>query len=222
VRYVSQYIAAIWADWLSRMSSVASLVFTAIGLSFRLTELGHARYWLAAAFVSYVIASFRVWYKTRPDLHIEKAAVFLDTGGAPEQLIPLNVPTYATFMLSLVNRHPATTSIVDYHLLVNMHSEAWLVGETMRVRGFKLDNRGEQLDLDVCKGMPMPQGSLISGWVRFAFNTDVRERRFKLTVTDAYGVAHHIDGTLPPHFSKRVQFTYANPEASQSPQIDQS
>src|SRR6185436_15490140 len=65
MRYVRQFLCAIWADWASRMSGIAGLILIAIALVFRLTEVAQARYWLAAAVVCYVIASFSVWQKEK-------------------------------------------------------------------------------------------------------------------------------------------------------------
>jgi len=63
--YLKQYFIAIWADWVSRMSTIASVLFIFLALVFRLTEIGQARYWIAAALVAYAIASFSTWRKER-------------------------------------------------------------------------------------------------------------------------------------------------------------
>lgn len=64
MRYVREYFAAIWADWVSRMSGIAGLILIVIAFAFRLTEAGQATYW-AAAVVSFVIASFSAWRTER-------------------------------------------------------------------------------------------------------------------------------------------------------------
>lgn len=63
--YLKQYLAAIWADWVSRMSGVAGLLLIVIAFAFRLTEVGQARYWLGAAAACFVIASFSAWRTER-------------------------------------------------------------------------------------------------------------------------------------------------------------
>jgi hypothetical protein len=60
-RLIGDYLAAIWKDWLSRMTTIASLIFVVIGLAVRITEVGQARYWIAAAVACYIVASFQVW-----------------------------------------------------------------------------------------------------------------------------------------------------------------
>jgi hypothetical protein len=65
IRLIRQYIGAIWKDWISRMSSIASLTLVVLALVFRLTELGQARYWIAAAMACYVVASFVAWKTER-------------------------------------------------------------------------------------------------------------------------------------------------------------
>jgi hypothetical protein len=66
--YLKQYFAAIWEGWLSRMSTIASVLFIIVALVFRLTEIGQARYWIGAAVASYAIASFSAWRKERLSL----------------------------------------------------------------------------------------------------------------------------------------------------------
>ena len=70
MRYVRQYITAIWSHWVSRMSGIASIIFIIVALVFRVTEVGQARYWVAAAVLSYVVASFLAWRKDR--LNVER------------------------------------------------------------------------------------------------------------------------------------------------------
>ena len=36
-RLIENYLAAIWKDWLSRMTTIASLIFVVTGLVFRIT-----------------------------------------------------------------------------------------------------------------------------------------------------------------------------------------
>jgi hypothetical protein len=62
---IRQYLSAIWADWASRMSGIAGLILLGVALVFRLTEVAQARYWIGAATVCYVIASFQAWKKER-------------------------------------------------------------------------------------------------------------------------------------------------------------
>lgn len=47
------------------MSGIASVIFIIIALAFRISEIGQARYWVAAAVLSYMIASFSAWRKER-------------------------------------------------------------------------------------------------------------------------------------------------------------
>jgi len=47
------------------MSGIAGLVLLGIALVFRVTEVAQARYWIGAAVVCYVIASFQAWKRER-------------------------------------------------------------------------------------------------------------------------------------------------------------
>jgi hypothetical protein len=62
---IKQYLAAIWADWTSRMSGIAGLIFLGAALVFGLTEVAQARYWIGAAVACYVLASFQAWKRER-------------------------------------------------------------------------------------------------------------------------------------------------------------
>ena len=70
-RLIGDYLAASWKDWLSRMTTIASLIFVVIGLAVRITEVGQARYWIAAAVACYIVASFQVWKQERTKLESE-------------------------------------------------------------------------------------------------------------------------------------------------------
>lgn len=47
------------------MSGIAGLIFLGVAFVFRLTEVAQARYWIGAAAVCYVIASFQAWKRER-------------------------------------------------------------------------------------------------------------------------------------------------------------
>jgi len=47
------------------MSGIAGLILLGVALVFRLTEVAQARYWIGAAVVCYVIASFQAWKRER-------------------------------------------------------------------------------------------------------------------------------------------------------------
>ncbi len=80
LRDIRQYIIAMWDDWVSRMSDLFSLVFTVIATYVHLTNPSQAKYWAVAAIASYILASYWVWYKHRPDLKVELHGVSFDQG----------------------------------------------------------------------------------------------------------------------------------------------
>jgi len=68
-----KYLASLWADWVARMSGVASVIlaFLAAYLEF-IVKHGKAALWVTAA-ICFVIASYRIWAKEHQALEAKQA-----------------------------------------------------------------------------------------------------------------------------------------------------
>src|SRR5260370_4667578 len=199
MRFVLQYIAAMWADWVSRMSGLASLVFTVVALIFNLKDLGQARYWIAAAMISYVIASFWVWYKHRPDLTIEGKGIWLDAGVTVEELE--RISSYVTIRLCMVNTRSATNAIKSYSLTVEIDGKPREAVPVPCDRLMLNSIRDGFMDLNAHKYSVMQQGWPTEGWVRLLVAgltlDEALDKTFALVVTDVYNVTYKIKGRTP-------------------------
>jgi hypothetical protein len=202
--HIGQYIAAMWSDWLGRMSSTASVIFIIIALIFKLTDVGQARYWIGAAFACYAIASFRVWYKTRPDLKAELQEIFLGSGVTPFE--KLHVKHYLTIVLFLVNTRSEKNAIKDYELVVEVDGQNQ-VGQCVDTTNLLLESTRQGLtNLDELRQSTLEQGQPKDVWTRFAFDLshDVKDKNFILTITDVYDVSYKIKGKTPPIYSDDI------------------
>lgn len=197
---VWQYIAAMWADWISLLSGLASLVFTVVALIFKLKDLGQARYWIVAAVISYVIASFRVWYKHRPDLTIEERGVWLDAGITVEELD--RISSYITIRLFMVNTRLATNAIKSYSLTVEINGKRREATPVPCDRFMLNSTREGLMDLDAHKHSVLQQGWPTEGWVRLLVSgltlDEALDKAFALVVTDIYNVTYKIKRHTPP------------------------
>jgi hypothetical protein len=199
LRSLMEYIAAIWADWLSRMSGIASLAIAFIAAYYELIDNGKPALWIAAS-SCYVIASFMVWYKYHPDLIIEVREVLLDTnygGTLCQSNSPL--PHFVTLLLYISNTRQADNSIRSYELSVNVYGRQfvgqsfWTDGLTQRITW------DEYPDLNKARLAVLKQGTRIEGWLRFGFDGEpsIKGHEFTLTVTDAYNFTRKIKGRIP-------------------------
>ena len=77
---VGAYVRAIWRDWVSRMSGIASVALTFVPV-FVPSAHRHwnAALWTAAA-ACFVFTSYWIWAKTQPILGIEIVSTHLGTG----------------------------------------------------------------------------------------------------------------------------------------------
>src|ERR1051325_5434659 len=135
LRAIWEYTTAIWADWVSRMSGIASLVIAFIAAYYELTDHGKPALWVAAA-SCLLIASFMVWYKNRPDLIIEVRDAVLDSnyGGMIFTNDTSPLPQFLTLTLYLVNTRQANNSIKSYELYVNVFGRK-LLGQSFGTNG---------------------------------------------------------------------------------------
>jgi hypothetical protein len=196
-----------WEDWVSRMSGIFSLIFIAVALGTNLNNRAQAKYWAGAAVLSYIIASFWVWYKHRPDLTIEQEGLYLDAGVTIEELDRLS--SYLTVPLYLVNTCAAQNSIRRYELTVEIDGSTCR-GNPVRTDGLVSKNTGEGLiDLDKFKDSVLIQGWPSRGWVRFLIADvpvdQILNKRFTVTVTDAYKVKYRIKGHTPPDIRVEIE-----------------
>src|SRR4051812_31945939 len=102
---VRDYIVAICSGWISLLSGVFSIAFTAAGL-FGVSERYAPSYWYAAGVLSYIITSFTVWYRVRPRLLVKLDKVFavLDDRGRSVGV---------TSVVHTVNFQPTVNTFID-------------------------------------------------------------------------------------------------------------
>lgn len=200
LRALKEYVAAIGADVVSRISGICSVLLLIIAGFMKLSETGQARYWLYAAVVCYAIAAFNLWYKNRPNLIIELREVLLDTnyGGMLYQSnSPL--PHFVTFTIYISNTRPADNSIKSYELFVNVYGRQ-VVGESFWTHGLTRERTWQAYpDLNKTKMSVLKQGNPTEGWLRFKFDGEpsIKGHKFVLAITDAYNVTHKVKGTIP-------------------------
>lgn len=60
---LKKYFAAVWADWVARMSGIASIILAFLAAYFEfIVKHGKAVLWITAA-LCFIIASYRIWAK---------------------------------------------------------------------------------------------------------------------------------------------------------------
>lgn len=203
VRHIGEYLAAMWADWVSRMSGLASLLIAFLAAYYQLIERGKPALWVAAA-ITYLIASFSVWRKNQPDLSVESEGIFLDSGvsGLEEK------GAYLTIKLLLVNTRMSNNAIKRFELFVVVDGLK-RVGRLTPTDTIIQKSEGDgHIDLNKFKHSPLPQGWPKDGWVRFALDglsvEHVRNKKLVLIVTDAYNIVHKIEAKTPQQPSNDI------------------
>jgi hypothetical protein len=196
MRFVREYIAALWKGWIGAMSSSASLVFLLLGLSLNLTQGFQRRYWLIASFTCYVIASFMAWFRIRPDLSVEIQSVstqpFSFGWSDLEQLRSLVI-----IKLYVVNTRPANNSIKQYRFVIKSTDKEF-VSERFSLNGYALRGIYEDLkDLGTLRHGTLKQGEPLEGYLCFIHSVDPRAHKAVLSITDAYNVSRNLSLTIP-------------------------
>jgi hypothetical protein len=202
--HIGQYIAAMWSDWIGRMSGTASVIFLVIALIFKLTEVGQARYWIAAAFVCYIIASFRVWHKSRPDLKVDLLGIYLSGSVTPFER--LEVKSHLTVILFFVNTRSENNAIKEYELVVDIGGQN-LAGQPVETTQLLLASTRQGLtNLEELQHSVLEQGQPKEIWARFAFDVvhDIKDKDFTLTITDVYGTSYKIKDKTPSGYSDEI------------------
>jgi hypothetical protein len=188
------------ADMISRISGICGVIFLLIAATVKLSEQGEAKYWLYAAFGCYVVAAFKVWHNTRPDLRIKigqatahlNAFTFFDEDPITALVI---------LELYLVNTRPEPNAIETYALHISMKSGRQLRGRNVSLKGLQWGRTGPQLtDLEGTKDAPLAQARPVVGHVGFIVDINdekkLSDERLVLTVTDVYNVSRKIKATI--------------------------
>jgi hypothetical protein len=200
LRAVGEYLTAMCADMLSRISGICGVILLLIAGFVKLSEQGEAKYWLCAAFGCYVIAAFKVWYNTRSDLRIKIRQVTAHLNAFKfSRLDPIS--TLVILELYLVSTRPEPNAIEEYALHISMYNGRQLRGRNVSLKGLQWGRTGRKLiDLESVKDEPLTQGRPVVGHVGFSVNIDDEEKlsgeRLVLTVTDVYNVSRKIKATI--------------------------
>lgn len=208
MRHFFQYIRELFTGWQGIMSSTASIVFLIGAFVWKWAEQGQLRYWLVAAFASFAIASYLTWLRVRPDLRIEIQGISLDHGTTHEEIRDRS-SIYVTVRLCIVNTHSADNSIKTFKLTIDLGKRQKIESAPIPTYGLMLkDVNDDFVDLDEHKYAVLKQGwSSPPGWVRFLLPTAksaIVNKKFTLTVTDAYNVGHRVKGTIPDNLTRDI------------------
>jgi hypothetical protein len=181
------------------MSSTASVVFLVVGFIWNLTVGGQMRYWLCAAFVCYVIASFRLWFRVRPLLRLEIKNLQFESDWSKSRALADGVKFFDVGIdLDVVNTHIADNALRIAEMIVNTDNR----------KGVKHRARTEFSHNTAILKQGYPTRVHID--FRFPDNSldlslNIRGWKYVLRIIDAYGVEHRVKGRLPDKVSNESQ-----------------
>ncbi|MDT7541459.1 MAG: hypothetical protein QOE33_1363 [Acidobacteriota bacterium] len=207
LRAIGEYFLAVWADWISRMSGVASIVISFLAAYSELKDKGKPALWIAAA-ICYLITSFSVWYKNRPDLKIEIRDIAVQLN-AFTLMNRDPMTSLVVLELYLVNTRPANNAIKQYALCIktDKHTlscqDASVYGLRWRqTQAILKDLRSIQYDI-------LMQGKPVVGHLGFIIDDDelgkFSGKKLILTVTDSYNVLRKVTATIPAGSIDRLE-----------------
>jgi hypothetical protein len=191
-----------WSDWIALISGGLGVVFTVIGFFVKTEWLPLVFFILAIA--SFFIASFRMWYKIRPQLIIdlERVTVFEST---------IDNCFVVTFECQFVNTKIENNTIRKYNCIVNPKTDKYK-GKLLQST-YLIDERYPAASLmSQSYGDILYQGIPASYCFGFSFNagTPVLDKDFVLELVDSYNETYKIVGRLPLTFIERT-YPYKNP-----------
>jgi hypothetical protein len=173
------------------MSSTASVVFLAAGFIWNLTAGGQLRYWLCAAFVCYVIASFRLWYRLRPVLRLEIRSILLESDWTKPSVLADGVTFFDVGIdLDVVNTQAADNVLRVAEMVVHADNRKALEHEARVEFSHNMSILKQGCPTRVHVDFRFPDDSL-------DLSLDIRGWKYVLRIIDAYEVEHQVDGTLP-------------------------
>jgi hypothetical protein len=131
--HVWKFITAMWSDWVGRVSGSLSFIFTILASYYQfIVERPKLAFWLlAGAFwiCAYLIASFSVWDKTRPDqLDNEWIKARTDEAGLQKLKLEISYLRWQNSLLGRLNHLAIAATIVAtifglYHQYQNYKSD---------------------------------------------------------------------------------------------------
>jgi hypothetical protein len=202
------YLNALWKDWVSRMSGLASIVLAFIPVVFpsTLPSTVKAGFWIAAA-LCFVGANYRVWRATQPLLSVEVIDVYLGSGLLSHESLDDAYITIAFRMCAksttLAIKEIACSlkhdGITNEGLPVPCRTVEQWVGSEFYPEG--------SIDLFTFMASPLAPGWLKQGWLRFNFPNitplDISGGRIRIVVRDSYDVRHVVKCKIPTIRSER-------------------
>lgn len=191
-----------WADMVSRISGIGSVIAAFAGVYFKWVAENPqpALFWVAG--VCFVVATFSVFYHVRPNLDIEIEHVYLDNGFNSDSIKGPHI----TLGILLTNTREPHNSIKRFGLIVVVTKRASCVGLAEATKSLTLAHDTKPLyDLEADRLSPILQGIGQFGWLRFAFQDDVKGRPFILTVKDAYKREYAVQGIVPATVSSDIE-----------------
>ncbi|CAN5456305.1 hypothetical protein BH10ACI1_BH10ACI1_13210 [soil metagenome] len=174
-----------YASWLSFISGIASVLFTAFGIFSNWSANGQATFWFVMAVVGVLFASAGVWYKDRPQTYIELLEII-----ATRQEDGI----YIKFELSGVNTKKETNAINRQQLVL----DTGIAGKSRGV-GLAVDSNPKLYEKMSVHRPILEQGIEQVFWLTFMFNdgVPVLDKEFILTLTDSYKETYIIKGRTP-------------------------
>jgi hypothetical protein len=198
-----EYIIAMGASWVSLISGICSAIFLIIWVFTNFSNEQQSKYWSIAFILSYVISSFNIWYKDRPNLQIELQKLYVIKNTTNQGIV-------VTFEMELLNRKQENNLIRKYKLLVNsdgIKQEGRLLKST-----YLIDNKSES-NINVLSNYYSNVCSQnIPNKYEFGFLFDegiaISDKNYVLTLTDSYNNNYTIKGRIPLDFFTKNQPVY--------------
>ena len=203
--HLPHYLGALWKDWVSRMSGLASIAL-AVGAVVFPSIPAKVALSLAAA-VCFLLANYMVWRGTQPVLSVEIMEVYLGSGLLPHESLS---DAYLTIVFRMCAK-TTTLAVKDIECYWKDGSasragvavpcrtdEQWVASQS---------HPGGGIDLLMFMSSAMSQGWLKTGWLRFQFPSvapmDITGGRLKIVVRDSYDVKHVVRRDVPAIRSER-------------------
>jgi len=192
---IRQYLAALWADWVARMSGIASIIlaFLAAYLEF-IVKHGKASLWVTAA-ICFCVASYRIWASERekvlnqqkgtlwPEFQgelvevqiwpLRTSDIYTSEQGITRNAKPLDIGSTFLLKLYFVNTQPVETTIRRFSLTIKDGDKTYTApcaeaGHIMRYL-FKTMETQEVINLEryVAKSIALKRGKGVEGYLKF-------------------------------------------------------
>ena len=195
LKLLKEYGIAMWTDIVSRICGIASFIFLIIGFVINFKTEWQSQYWFWAVWLSYAIASFKVWAKDRPQLLIETVDIFVIRYNEAKVI-------YITIELSITNTKLAKNAIKNCCLVVD--SDSFKLEGKLKDKPYYIDIRGKYNSL-IDQSSVFIQGEPTPYNISFEFRGEVSvlTKGFVLYLRDSYNTTYKLKGVVPLEYLPR-------------------